>query len=169
MEGGRIIFRQGASGERQEKIYNELFNQDILSTRYIENPCLYSLGIQNSVHYLLDNLGLLNLFEWMDSTYPGQTREFLSSLIYKVKPNTINFVGTVNFRMFNVGYEYTTNRIEELVHFPYREGVLCDAPLDTEWAIHTMNFWTEITGTTTDSFEGNLAPEIHNPTIRVFC
>lgn len=69
--------------------------------------------------------------------------------------------------MFNVEYEFTTVQLADLLHFPYGEGVMCEAILDTKWEMEVVTFWTEITGSTTDSFEGNLASEIHNPTICV--
>lgn len=169
MAGEGIVFHQGTRGARKEKIYKKLHNQDIPSIRYVNNFCLYSLGIHQSVYYLLENLGLRNLFEQRDHTYPSLTREFLSSLIYNVRPNTASSIGTIKFCMFNVEYEYTTDQIAQLLYFPYGEGVWCEAPLDTEWEMEAVTFWTEITGATTDSFEGNLASEINNPAIRVFC
>lgn len=52
--------------------------------------------------------------------------------------------------------------------FPHGEGVLCEAPLDATWAVKAYQLWRDLMGLTTNSFEGNLAFDIHNSTIRVF-
>lgn len=57
----------------------------------------------------------------------------------------------------------------ELLSFPYGEGVPCDAPLETDWVFEVEDFWRDLTGFATNTFEGNVASQIHNPTIRFFC
>ena len=74
----------------------------IFSTRYIDEDCLYNLGIFHSVCYMLDNLGLHDIFIKMEPTF--EYLEFLSFLIYNVHPKTAGTCGTVQFRMFNVEY-----------------------------------------------------------------
>lgn len=70
--------------------------------------------------------------ERRDHIYERLAREFLSSLIYNVSPNIASIAGAIKFRMFNVEYEYSTNQLAKLLHIPYREGVLCEAPLETD-------------------------------------
>lgn len=71
--------------------------------------------------------------------------------------------------MFNMEYKYTSDQIAELLTFPYGEGVPCEAPIETDWAFEAGTFWHELIGFSTNTFEGNLASEIHNPVICVFC
>lgn len=104
MGGGGIIFREGMDGNRQRQKYQELLTWEVFSTRYIDDNCLYSLGIYDCVYYLLRNLGLQHLFNHRDNTYENLTRDFLSSLMYTIKPNTSSTVGTIKFRMFNMEY-----------------------------------------------------------------
>lgn len=56
-----------------------------------------------------------------------------------------------------------------MLEIPYGESAVCETPLDSEWSSEALEFWKKLTGLDTDSFEGNLASNIHNPTIRVFC
>lgn len=86
-------------------------NRDILSTRYIDDSCLYTLGIYNNVYYLVEIIDLQNLFEHRDHTYLNMTLEFLSSLIYYTMPNSESMVCTIKFRMLNIEYTYTTDQI----------------------------------------------------------
>jgi hypothetical protein len=114
---------------------------------------------------MLDNLGLHEIFANKEPTYDRLTRE---SLIYTVHPGTTSAVGTVCFRMFNVEYEYTTNALAGLLGMPYGEGVICEKPLDVEWALKPFNFWNKLSNVAATSFEGILASTIHNPVIRIF-
>lgn len=135
-----IIFCEGKDGNRQRQRYQELLTQEVYSTRYIDDNCLYSLGIYHCVYYLLENLGLEHLFDHRENTYMNLTMEYLSSLIYNVSPNTTSTVCTVKFRMFNMEYAYITDQLEGLLGFPHGEGVLCETPLDTDWAIKAYQF-----------------------------
>lgn len=117
---------------------------------------------------MLDNIGLHDIFIKKEPTFEYLTREFLRSLIYNVYPNTASTSGTIQFRMFNVDYQYTTDELTGLLEFPYGEGALCETPLDSERSFEAFEFWRKLTGLDTDSFEGNLASSIHNPTIRIF-
>lgn len=141
----------------------------IFSIRYIDEDCLYNLGIYQSVCYMLDNLGLHDVFIKKEPRFEYLTREFLSSLIYNVHPNTASTCVTIQFRMINVEYQYTNVELTCLLEIPYGEGAICETPLDSEWSSEALEFWKKLTGLDTDSFKGNLASNIHNPAIRVFC
>lgn len=117
---------------------------------------------------MLDNLGFHDIFIRKEPTFEYLTREFLSSMIYNVHPNTARTSSTIQFRMFNVEYQYTTNELACLLDFPYGEGALYETPLDSEWSSEAFEFWRKLTGLDTDSFKGNLASSIYNPAIRVF-
>lgn len=117
---------------------------------------------------MLENLGLQHLFNRRDNTYVNLTRECLSSLMYIIRPNATSTIGTVKFRMFNVEYAYITDQLAGLLGFPHEEGALYETPLGTNLAVKVYQLWRDLTGLTYDSFEGNLASDIHNPTIHVF-
>lgn len=102
-----IIFREGRDDNKQMQKYQELLTREVFSTRYIKNNCLY-LGIYNCVYYLLESLNLQHLFNHRDNTYETLTKEFLSSLMYTIRPNIVSTVGTIKFHMFNMEYEFTT-------------------------------------------------------------
>ena len=168
MEFNGFILRGGKPGDRQRKIIERLQNREILPTRYVDENCLYTLGIYHSIFHLLDNLGLHNFFSNKEPTYERLTIEFLSSLIYIVNPNTASTVGTVRFRMFAVEYEFSTDELASLLGIPHGDGAICEAPLDSEWSVEVFSFWERLSNTSINSFEGVLASTIHNPTIRVF-
>ena len=168
MEYDGYILRQGKPGERQQRILERLQERDIVSTRYVDKDCLYALGLYHSVSDMLDTLGLHDIFARKEPTFERLTREFLSSLIYIVSPNTASTVGTVKFRMFNVEYEYTTDELAAMLGIPHGDGAICEAPLDSDWSVEAFSFWHRLSNTTITSFEGILASTIHNPAIRVF-
>ena len=95
MEFNGFILREGKPRDRQRKIIERLQNREILPTRYVDDNCLYTLGIYHSIFYLLDNLGLHSIFSNKEPTFERLTIEFLSSLIYIVNPNTASTIGTV--------------------------------------------------------------------------
>ena len=166
MEYHGYILHGGQAGERQLKRLEKLLTTPIHSTRYIDENCLYSLGIYHSVFFLLDKIGMHDIFATQAPTYPRLTFEFLSSLIYNVSPNTASTVGGVKFRMFNVEYDYSTDGLAAMLGLPYGDGAICEAPLDTDWAFEA--FWARITKQNATSFDGLLASHIHNPALRVF-
>lgn len=168
MEFNGFLLRDGRPGERQRKIIQRLQSREILSTRYVDDNCLYALGIYHSVFNLLDFLGLHNIFINQEPTYERLTTEFLSSLIYTVSPNTASTVGTVIFRLFGIEYEFSTDDLAGLLGIPHREGAICEAPLDAEWSAEVFTFWQRLSSSSINSFEGILASTIHNPAIRVF-
>jgi hypothetical protein len=168
MEFNNIILHGGKPGERQNKILQKLQTREILATRYVDEDCLYTLGTYDSVFHMLDNLGLHDISASKAPTYDRLNRGFLSSLIYTVYPGTASTVGTVYFRMFNVEYEYTTDALAGLLGMPYGEGAICETPLDAEWALEAFTFWNRLSNVAVTSFEGILASNIHNPTIRIF-
>ena len=109
-----------------------------------------------------------DIFTRKEPTFERLTREFLSSLIYLVHPDTASTVGTVKFRLFNVEYEYSTDELAALLGIPHGDGAICETPLDSEWSTDAFSFWRQLSNSSINSFEGVLASLIHNPTIRIF-
>ncbi|KAI5418641.1 hypothetical protein KIW84_043029 [Lathyrus oleraceus] len=52
-----IVFAEGIDGENQRSRYHKLFKRDLLATRYPDNVALRDLGLSDSVHWMLNNLG----------------------------------------------------------------------------------------------------------------
>lgn len=84
-------------------------------------------------------------------------------------PKSASTIGTVKFCIFNIEYEYTTDYIAELLDFPYKEGLPCEASLEYEWGNEACFCVRDLTSVLTYSFEGNHASAIHNPITRDFC
>jgi hypothetical protein len=163
-----IVFKNGETNELQEETYTSLSGRKIESTRYADEPCLFALGILDSVNYMLETLNLNYFLSLKDPIYAQLTLEFLSSLIFSPTPNTNCSSGTVHFHLFNVEYALTFSQLADLLHFPHGDDVVSEVP-DTEgWQRAFQPFWRAITGTVTHSFEENRATLIQNPAIRYF-
>jgi hypothetical protein len=159
-----IVFRRG----EQSQIYEELRSREIQTTRYVDEFILNELGLLDSVNYLLNNLNLNYFLSQKNPVYTQVTLEFLSSLIVSTIPETRSFRGTIYFLMFNVEYELSFNDMADLLHFPHGRGVAYEVNNDEYWQ-NTFNlFWRGITARHTESYEGNTASSIHNPTLPYF-
>lgn len=56
--------------------------------------------------------------------------------------------------MFNKEYSYSTDQIVEMLNFTYGEGDICETPLEIDWVHNICEFWKQLSGYATDSFEG---------------
>lgn len=117
---------------------------------------------------MLERVSLTYFVREKDPTYVRLTLEFLSSFSYTIEIMIANSAGLVCFRMFHKEYTFDHNVIFDMFHFTYGEGVVCETPLDTDWVYEVRIFLEQLTGSLADSFEGNNATHIHNPTIRYF-
>lgn len=140
MEFNEYVLRKGKPGDRQRKILEKLQGREIVSTRYVDEDCLYTLGLYHSFFHLADILGLHDIFTRKEPTFERITQEFLSSLIYLVHPDTASTVGMVKFRMFNVEYEYSTDELAALLGISHGDGSICETPLDSEWSTDAFSF-----------------------------
>lgn len=129
----RVVFREGRDGRKQQKHYEALLNWDIILIRYVDDSCLLSLGLYDNVYWMLDRLSFTHFYARRDPTYVSLTLEFLSSLAYTTQHWTASIVGTVKTLMFNKEYEFNLVQMDDLLHFPHIEGVICETPLDTDW------------------------------------
>lgn len=109
-------------------------NHEIILTTYANDSCLRTLGIYDSVHWMLNKLVLSHFYAQRDPTYVILTLDFLGSIVYTTHIMTASIVGTVSFRMFNKKYQFSLNQIADLLRFPYGGGVICETPEDTDWA-----------------------------------
>ncbi|KAK2383895.1 hypothetical protein QL285_071305 [Trifolium repens] len=160
-----VVFRSGRAGTKQANLFENLQSREIYATKYADDTCLQQLGLYDSVNYMLDHLGLNYFLSKKEPVYVKLTLEFLSSLIVATVPDTRSSSGTIYFRMFNVDYKFSFDDLADLLHFSHGNRVICEIPEDRfEKAYRT--FWRIITAKDTDSFEGNTASSIHNPTLR---
>lgn len=70
--------------------------------------------------------------------------------------------------MFNREYRYNIDDLIDMLNFPFGEGTLCEAPLETDWVFIARRFQGKLDGFGTDNFEENVASSIQNPTIHYF-
>ncbi|KAI5413828.1 hypothetical protein KIW84_058103 [Lathyrus oleraceus] len=114
-----IVFVEGIDGENQRSRYHKLFKRDVLATRYPDNDALRDLGLSNSVHWMLNNLG-------------GSRT-----------------TGTAYFRMFNRTYAINKDQLADLLSFPHGDDFACQHPLESDWESSALDFWQQLTGKTT--------------------
>ena len=159
-----IEFPEGTIGETQRENFHRISKRTVYTTRYPDPDALRSLGLMQSVAWMLRNLGMTRFCSMSNNTCVRLTYEFLSSLRYVSDPNRTS--GTIYFRMFNADYSLTHERIREIFLFPSGEGFATIAPLESDWDSEAFAFWRKITNTTTEKWEGLKATTIQNPAIR---
>ncbi|KAI5430861.1 hypothetical protein KIW84_035118 [Lathyrus oleraceus] len=131
----RIAFAEGIDRENQKRRYHKLL-RDVLATRYLDDATLRALGLFDSVHWMLNNLG--------------------GSFI----------TGTAHFRMFNRSYVISRYQMADLLSFPHGDEFACQHRLESEWESNALDFWKQLTGKTTTDWEGLKATAIQNLIIR---
>ncbi|KAI5400174.1 hypothetical protein KIW84_065195 [Lathyrus oleraceus] len=94
-----IAFADGIDGENQRRRYHKLFKRDILATRYPDNVALRDLGLSDSVHWMLNNLGMSQFLTLTSPTYIRLTYEFLSSFGYTTPIGGSRTTDTAHFRI----------------------------------------------------------------------
>ncbi|CAJ2652818.1 unnamed protein product [Trifolium pratense] len=161
----QLKYRKGTEGAKQYQTFMALSTREFVPTRYADFDCLRSLGLYDSVKYMLDTLNLNFFVNQRNAAYFPLTIEFLSSLILK-NPDSPN--GIARFRMFNKEYEMTYDQIANLLRISYGDGVAYKIPDNEQWVENASSFWQSITGKNMEGFEGNAASSIHNPAIRYF-
>ncbi|KAI5441210.1 hypothetical protein KIW84_010604 [Lathyrus oleraceus] len=131
-----IVFAEGIEIENQRSRYHKLFKRDVLATRYPDDVNLRALGLFDSVHWMLNNLG------------GSRTTD------------------TAYFRMFNRNYDISQDQIIDLLSFSHGDEYACQRPLESEWESNALYFWKQLTGKTTTDWEDLKATAIQNPSIR---
>ncbi|KAI5400440.1 hypothetical protein KIW84_065359 [Lathyrus oleraceus] len=118
-----IAFADGIGGENQRSRYHKLFKRDVLATRNPDNAAFRDLGLSNSVHWMLNNLG------------GSRTTD------------------TAHFRMFNRSYAINQDELADLLSFPHGDKFACQHPLESEWESNALEFWQQLMGKTTIDWE----------------
>ena len=110
-----VVFREGRDGRKQQKDYEALLTRDIVPKRYADDSRLHSLGLYDSIYWMLDRLSLTHFYAHRDPTYVSLTLEFLSSLVYTTNSWTVNTIDIVKFHMFNREYDFNLNQMADLL------------------------------------------------------
>lgn len=64
-----IVFAEGIDGKNQRRRYHNLFKRDVLATWYPDNAALRDLGLSDSVHWMLNNLGMSHFLTLTSPTF----------------------------------------------------------------------------------------------------
>src|SRR4051812_43698668 len=73
-----ISFRTDDNGEQREK-YLSFYRRSVVATKYADVNCLHTLGLLESVQWMLNNVGLSHFCTRNDPTYEPIVLEFMSS------------------------------------------------------------------------------------------
>lgn len=141
-----ISFAEGIDGENQRNIYHKLFKRDVLETRYPDNVALCDLGLSDSVHWMLNNLGMSHFLTLISPTFIQLTYEFLSSFRYTTPIGGSRTTDTAYFRMSNRSYAINQDQLADLLSFPHGDEFACQHPLESEWKSSALDFWQQLTG-----------------------
>lgn len=134
--------------------------------RYPDDVTLCVLGLFDSVHWMLNNLGMSHLFTLTSPTYTRLTYEFLSSFLCTTPIGGSRTTDTIHFRMFNRTYNINQDQMADLLSFSHGDEFACQHPLESEWESSALDFWQKLTGKTTTEWEGLKAIPMQNLAIR---
>ncbi|CAJ2668201.1 unnamed protein product [Trifolium pratense] len=154
--------------EIQRQRSEDLFEREMSFQNFPHNNTMISLGIAESVNFMINQLGwdTLNLSTLL--TYRNLTLEFLSS--FKNSPNhgyTIHR-GQTKFRLFGLDYTYTHRNIAEFMKVPNGLDVVIKTQEDEFMDYELCNFWGSISGEPNSDPADRNNLKIHNPAIRYF-
>ncbi|CAI8608720.1 unnamed protein product [Vicia faba] len=162
-----IIFRDNDDGQQQQK-YKKFYTRSVVPTKYVSSECLETLGMTDSIVFMLNNTGLTSLYTNSCPIYEPLVLEFLSSFSYTTPVDDPYTTGTANFRMFNQEYSLNQERVAELLSFTRGEHVHYkpfDDDHDLSWDQVGFSLWNDLTGQTTESWRDLYASQIHNPAL----
>src|ERR1051325_3771219 len=165
-----IIFRDHDDGQQHAK-YMKFYSRSVVPTKYVDTDCLDTLGMGESITFMLTNTGLLILCSNPFPTFEPLVLEFLSSFSYNTPPDDPYTRDPANFRMFNQEYAIDQERIAELLQFTRGPNVHYkpfDADSDISWDQVGFSLWHDLTGQPTKSWRDLYASHIHNPALRYF-
>ena len=114
-----IIFRD----DKQRTMYLNLYKRSVVPTKYVDINCLQTLGLTESVSWLLNNTGLYNLCTQPNPTFEPLVLEFLGSFSYSTDIEDPYTTRTASFRMFNREYTLDQEQIAEALGFSQGDGL----------------------------------------------
>jgi hypothetical protein len=156
-------------GRAQRQKFEELAEREMHPNFYVDDCAMTVLGLRDSVLYLLNQIG------WETTpirrqfvTYRRLTLEFLSSLIYLPNHGKGINRGFIQFRMFNMEYQYNIREFTNLLGFPTSFDTFTMNQEDLFEYRELEHFWGSLTGNDEPEEHEFLSGNIHNPTFRYF-
>lgn len=112
----------------QHKVrYEMLEKRKIVRTRYMDDMVLTTLGMKEDVDYMIDRARWTRFISMRYPIYIRVTLKFLSSLEVQILQG-VNFEeGKIQFRIFNVEYEWTLAQFASICGLPV--GVVDGSPI----------------------------------------
>ncbi|CAJ2652102.1 unnamed protein product [Trifolium pratense] len=164
--GRPFLATAGAIIDRQR--FEDLFEREMSFQNFPHQSTMISLGIAESVNFMINQLGwdALNLSTL--PTYRNLTIEFLSS--FKNSPNRGFSIhrGQTKFRLFGADYTYTHRSIAEFMKVPTGLDAVVKTQEDGFMDYELCNFWGSISGEPNSDPADRTNQKIHNPAIRYF-
>src|SRR4051812_29185855 len=154
-------------GRGQEARFDKLAERQMDLTRYPHHPTMIRLGIEESVMYLLNQIGWTgsHLFRKFN-TYRKLTLEFLSSLTYLPNCGQGLRKGVILFRLFGLEYQFCVCDFAEMLEIPHGSDAYTTVPEESLAHWDLENFWGKITGNDNPEEHEFQSESIHNPTFR---
>ena len=133
-----VTFRDDTQRQR----YAVLSQCPMAPTRYPDQHCMGTLGIEPSVRYLCNQLQWEEYADAMNVTYRNLTLEFLSSLDYEPYVDS----GYISFRLFGTDYTFNHKEFGDLLGFQTTPDAIPELPLGYFMSRDIDKFWSDITG-----------------------
>ncbi|KAI5438645.1 hypothetical protein KIW84_024395 [Lathyrus oleraceus] len=156
-------------GKAQKQKFEELAEREMLPSLYADDWAMTALGLRESVLYLLSQIG------WETTpirrqfvTYRRLTLEFLSSLIYLPSHGKGISRGFIQFRMFNMEYQFNIQDFTNLLGFPTSFDTFTVSQEDLFEYRELEHFWGNLTENDDPEEHEFLSGNIHNPAFRYF-
>ncbi|KAI5403249.1 hypothetical protein KIW84_050722 [Lathyrus oleraceus] len=156
-------------GKAQKQKFEELATREMLPSLYVVDWAMTALGLRQSVLYLLNQIG------WETSpirrqfvTYRRLTLEFLSSLIYLPSHGKGISRGFIQFRMFNMEYQFNIQDFTNLLGFPTSFDTFTVSQEELFEYRELEHFWGNLTGNDDPEEHEFHSGNIHNPAFPYF-
>ena len=160
-----IMFR----GRNQQRRFESLSDREIGLSTYPDGPAMTTLGIRDSVLFLLSQIGWdTSALRRKFSSYRRLTLEFLSSLVYKPDHGLGFNRGLVIFRLFDIEYTFTHREMAKLLGFPQNLDAFTVIQEELFNVGEPDYFYGDITGISNPELEDMHSENIHNPSLKFF-
>lgn len=155
--------------EAHRRCFEVLAQREMELSIYLDGPTMTTLGIRDSVIYMLNHIGWENfVVRRRYNTYYRLTLKFISSFFYDPNRGLGFNRGLNTFRLFGNNYRFTHLEIANLLGFPSGPDVFTEAQEDVFMELELNFFWGSIAGNHHPEPISMYSSSIHNPAIRYF-
>lgn len=155
--------------ENQKRHFDMLAKREMRLSIYPDGLTLTTLGLRDSVMYLMDQVGCENFaVRKRYSQYRRLNLEFMSSLYYDSNRGIGFGRGLTIFRLFGTRYHFTHHEMAGLLGFPSGANTYTITPDDAFIDMDLDYFWGNITRNYHPKPHTIFSENIHNPVIRYF-